>query len=30
MLKEKLKGFVVGVVLTSLVVGTIPTMAEKI
>jgi len=30
MLKEKLKGFVVGVVLTSLVVGTIPTMAEKV
>jgi len=30
MFKEKLKGFVVGVVLTSLVVGAIPTMAEKI
>ncbi len=30
MLKEKLKGFVVGVVLTSLVVGAIPTMAEKV
>ena len=30
MLKEKLKGFVVGVVLASLVVGAIPTMAEKI
>lgn len=30
MLKEKLKGFVVGVVLTSLAVGAIPTMAEKV